>query len=87
LFRKIFNIIKVCKSIRNTIDGNCVLHKHQPEKSFVFDSHGRKVAFTLPPIYKGSYYVAQHNFVVVLSFKTRNYNHKIRESNGIWVWL
>lgn len=26
---------------------------------------------------EGLYHVAQHNFVVVLSFKTRNYNHKI----------
>lgn len=28
--------------------------------------------------FEGSYHVARHNFAVVLSFKTCNYNHKIR---------
>lgn len=28
--------------------------------------------------FEGPYHVAQHNFAVVLSFKNRNYNHKIQ---------
>jgi len=36
--------------------------------------------------FESSYHVALHNFVVMLSFKTRNYNHKIHASHGIWVW-
>lgn len=37
--------------------------------------HLRSCQFTR---FEGSYHVTRHNLPVVLSFKTRNYNHKIR---------